>query len=71
MEGQIGPGYESDASENIRCVSLQRLEDAEQIDWSRVVVDSTSVQAVVGAADWPESHGSPQTRLEASRAHRR
>ena len=34
--------------EKIRCVLLQRLEDAEQIDWSRVVVDSTSVRAVFG-----------------------
>ena len=34
--------------EKIRRVLLQRLEDAEQIDWSRVVVDSTSVRAVFG-----------------------
>lgn len=34
--------------EKIRCVLLQRLEDAEQIDWSRAVVDSTSVRAVFG-----------------------
>ena len=34
--------------EKIRCVLLQRLEDTEQIDWSRVVVDSTSVRAVFG-----------------------
>lgn len=34
--------------ETIRRVLLQRLEDTEQIDWSRVVVDSTSVRAVFG-----------------------
>jgi transposase len=34
--------------EKIRCVLLQRLEDAEQIDWSRAVVDSTSIRAVFG-----------------------
>jgi len=34
--------------EKIRCVLLQRLEDAEQIDWSWAVVDSTSVRAVFG-----------------------
>ena len=54
----------------IRCVLLQRLEDAEQIDWSRAVVDSTSVRAVFGGRRRPASHGSPQTWLEASRAHR-
>ena len=56
--------------EKIRRVLLQRLEDAEQIDWSRVVVDSTSVRAVFGGADWPESHRSPQSGLETSRSHR-
>ena len=39
--------------EKIRCVLLQRLEDAEQIDWSRAVVDSTSVRAVFGAQTGP------------------
>jgi len=34
--------------ERIRCVLLQTLEDAQQIDWSRAVVDSTSVRAVFG-----------------------
>jgi transposase len=34
--------------EKIRGVLLQTLEDAQQIDWSRVVVDSTSVRAVFG-----------------------
>ncbi len=34
--------------EKIRRVLLQRLEDAGQIDWSRVVVDSTSIRAVFG-----------------------
>ncbi len=34
--------------ERIRCVLLQKLEDAQQIDWSRAVVDSTSVRAVFG-----------------------
>lgn len=34
--------------EKICCELLQRLEDAGQIDWSRVLVDSTSVRAVFG-----------------------
>ena len=34
--------------DKIHRVLLQRLEDASQIDWSRAVVDSTSVRAVFG-----------------------
>jgi len=34
--------------ESIRCVLLERLQGAEQIDWSRAVVDSASVRAVLG-----------------------
>ena len=34
--------------EKIHCVLLQKLEEAQQIDWSRGVVDSTSVRAVFG-----------------------
>ena len=34
--------------EKIRRVLLQKLEDAKQIDWSRAVVDSTSIRAVFG-----------------------
>ena len=39
--------------EKIRRVLLQRLEDAGQIDWSRVVVDSTSIRAVFGGETGP------------------
>jgi len=34
--------------EKMHCVLLQQLEDAKQLDWSRAVVDSTSVRAVFG-----------------------
>lgn len=49
--------------EKIRCVFLQKLEDADQIDWSRVVVDSTSVRAVFGGRRL-----APIPRIAASRA---
>ena len=49
---------------------LARLNGAGKIDWSRALVDSGSVRAVGGGGKTrPESHRSPQTRLEAPRHH--
>lgn len=56
--------------EKIRRVLLQRLEDAEQIDWSRVVVDSTSVRAVFGGrrlAPIPRIAANPARSITCSR----
>jgi transposase len=36
---------------------LAKLRDADQIDWSRAVVDSSSVRAVLGGKNGPQSHG--------------
>ena len=34
--------------DKVHCVLLERLHDADKIDWSRAVVDSSSVRAVLG-----------------------
>src|SRR5712675_291639 len=39
---------------------LDKLREADKIDWSRAVVDSMSVRAVLGGADRPESDGSTE-----------
>jgi transposase len=42
---------------------LERLEEAGTIDWSRAIVDSSSVRAVgAGEKKWPQSHGSRTPR---------
>ena len=56
----------------IHHVLLERLHQAGQIDWSRAVVDSSSVRAVgAGEKKRPQSDRPAQTRKQASRAHRR
>ena len=42
--------------EQLQRVLLDRLRAADQIDWSRAVVDSASVRAVGGGADRPQPH---------------
>jgi len=42
---------------------LEKLEDAREIDWSRAIVDSSSVRAVgAGEKKWPQSHRSSKAR---------
>ena len=43
--------------EKIHRVLLDRLGDQGKIDWSRAVVDSASIRAVLGGSDAPQSHG--------------
>lgn len=46
---------------------LNKLRQAEKIDWSRAVVDSASVRAALGGGkNRPKPHGSTQSRLETS-----
>lgn len=45
---------------------LQRLADAEQLDWSRAALDSASVAAKGGNRNGPEPDGSRQTREQAA-----
>ncbi len=45
----------------IHAVLLARLQGADRIDWSRALVDSGSVRAVLGAKDRPEP-GGPQEK---------
>ena len=48
--------------EKLNCLLLDRLREADQIDWSRAVVDSSSVRAVWGGTNGPQSHGSGEKR---------
>ena len=48
--------------EKLHCLLLDRLREADQIDWSRAVVDSSSVRAVWGGTNGPQSHGSGEKR---------
>lgn len=58
--------------ERLHQVLLQHLHEADKIDWSRAVADSSSVRAVgAGEKKRPQSNGSGQTRKQAPRAHRR
>jgi len=51
---------------------LAKLREADQIDWSRAVVDSGSIRAVGGGGkNRPQSHGPAQTGEQAPRDHRR
>ena len=50
---------------------LAQLREADQIDWSRAVVDSASVRAVLGGENGAESYGSTETGLQAPRHHGR
>ncbi len=52
-------------------VLLDKLREADKIDWSRAVVDSTSVRAVLGGADRPESDGSTEKWGQTSCSYRR
>ena len=45
--------------EDVHRALLARLLGADQIDFSRAVVDSASVRAVLGGASRPQSDGSP------------
>jgi len=57
--------------DKIHQVLLSKLRQADQIDFSRAVVDSASVRAVFGGPKRPKPYGSPQKGLETSYAHRR
>lgn len=50
---------------------LAKLNGAEEIDWSRAVVDASYVRAVWGLQNLPKPGGSAQSRLEAPPDHRR
>lgn len=51
--------------DDIHQVLLNKLHEADKIDWSRTVVDSSSVRAVLGGADRAEPYGSREKRHEA------
>ena len=53
--------------ERLHRVLLDRLGEADQIDWERACLDSASIPAKRGAKDRPESDGSRQTGHEAPR----
>ena len=62
---------EAGVGEKIRRVLLERLHQADQIDWSRAVVDSSSVRAVGGGEKTrAKSHRSAQARKQTSPAYR-
>ncbi len=53
--------------EKLHLVLLEKLQEAGQIDWSRAVLDASSVRAVLGGAHRPQSHRSSQKRQQTSR----
>jgi len=58
--------------EKIHRVLLERLHQAEQVDWSRAVVDSGCVRAVgAGEKKRPQSNGSAQGGQQTPRYYRR
>ena len=58
--------------EKLHQTLLTRLNKADQIDWSRALVDSGSIRAVgAGEKNRPQSNRSKKTRQQASRANRR
>jgi transposase len=51
-------------------VILACLNWSGELDWSRAVIDSSSIRAVAGGEkNWPKSHGQAQTGQQASSAH--
>jgi transposase len=54
----------------VQRVLLNELRGADQIDFSRALVDSDSIRAVLGGADRAQSHGSSQIGHQASSDHR-
>ena len=48
---------------------LAKLQGADKLDWSRAIVDSSSVRAIFGGQDRAKPHGPPQDRLEAPCGH--
>lgn len=54
----------------LHVVLLAKLRGADKLDWSRAVVDSASVRAVLGGPNGPESDGSTEVGAQASRHHR-
>ena len=42
--------------QNLHEMFLAKLREADQIDWSRAVVDSASIRAVGGGENWAQSH---------------
>ena len=58
--------------EKIHRVFLERLHQADQIDWSRAIVDSGSLRAVgAGEKNRPQSHRPQQAGQQAPYRHRR
>ncbi len=63
---------EAEVWQKLHELLLSKLREADQIDWSRAVVDSGSVRAVGGGGgNGPQSHGPAQTGQQAPRDHRR
>ena len=50
--------------QKVRHVLLDDLGLADRIDWSKAVVDSSSVRALLGGENWPQSQGSREKRFE-------
>lgn len=57
--------------ERIHRTMLAELRGADQIDWSRTVVDSASLRALKGGPNGPQSHRSRSAWLETPPPHRR
>ncbi len=57
--------------EKLHLLLLERLQEAGEIDWSRAVVDSSSVRAVWGGTNGPQSHGQNQKGQQTPRHLRR
>ncbi|EKS71964.1 hypothetical protein BURK_009036 [Burkholderia sp. SJ98] len=55
----------------LHALLLAKLRAAEKIDFSRVVVDSSSIRAVGAGENWPEPHRSSATWIETPHRHRR
>lgn len=53
--------------ERVHRLLLARLRSADKIDWSRAVVDSAYLRAVLGGANGPQSHGSCEGGQQAPR----
>ena len=51
--------------ERLHVLLLERLSQADQLDWSRASIDASLVPAPGGRSDRAESNGSPQIGLEA------
>lgn len=58
--------------DTLRIVLLDKLREADRIDWSRAAVDSSSIRSIgAGEKKWPKSNRSRAAGEQAPPAHRR